>query len=253
MNGVVLAAGFGTRLYPLTRDRAKPLLPVGGRPVVERILEHLLDAPSVEEVVIVTNGRFQEEFRLWHSGLPFPWRLRTQLLCDGVAEPTKRLGAVRDLRLALGEVDPGDGYVVVAGDNLFDFPVTALIQAWRGDEGARGAIAVEEPVPIEERAGKGLACVDGEGRVVAFEEKPEEPSCDRPGASIYAFAPELPNWIDTYLDQGGNPDTPGHFLAWLVGRGTPIAGYPIPGYRFDIGTPERYEKARGFFEGGAPG
>ncbi|NIP59905.1 MAG: NDP-sugar synthase, partial [Gemmatimonadetes bacterium] len=99
----------------------------------------------------------------------------------------------------------------------------------------------------EDRAGKGLACVDGEGRVVAFEEKPHEPSCDRPAAAIYAFAPELPEWIDAYLEEGGNPDAPGHFLEWFVARGTPVAAYPIPGYRFDIGTPERYEEARGFF------
>ncbi|NIP59906.1 MAG: NTP transferase domain-containing protein, partial [Gemmatimonadetes bacterium] len=101
MKGIILAAGFGTRLYPLTRDRAKALLPVGGRPVVERVLERLLDAPAIDDVVVVINGRFEEEFRLWHSGVPFAWRLRTRLVCDGVTEPEDRLGAVGDLRLAL--------------------------------------------------------------------------------------------------------------------------------------------------------
>lgn len=247
MKGVVLAAGFGTRLYPLTRDRAKPLLPVGGRPVVERVLERLLEAPSVDDVVVVTNGRFEDEFRAWLEELPSGWRSRSRLVSDGVTEPEARLGAVRDLRLAAEEVGAAGGFVVAAGDNLFDFPVEELVGAMRGRDGAGAAVAVGDALPPEERAGKGLACVDSGGRVTAFEEKPTDPTCDRPAAAVYAFRSELPGWIDAFLDDGGEADAPGFFLEWLVDRGVAVAAYPFPGYRFDVGTPERYREARAFF------
>lgn len=273
MKAVVLAAGFATRLHPLTLDRPKPLLSVGGRPLLDHILDRVLEtppgmeiagpasaesAPAIEDVWVVTNGRFETRFRDWRRDLPGGRRDRVRIVANGAREASERRGAVRDLRLALShrarEEDPdgnqrGDGFVVLAGDNLFEFPISDLVATWREREGARAAVAVHDPAPLETLSGKGVACVDDEGWVVEVQEKPAQPTCDRRTAALYAFPPELPDWIDTYLEEGGHPDAPGHFLAWLVNdESVPVVAHPIEGYRFDIGTPERLRGAREFFD-----
>jgi len=270
VKGIILAAGFGTRLAPLARDRAKPLLRVGGRPAVDHVLERLAEAPSVGDVTVVVNGRFEDEFRAWSAELPQGLRGRVGVVSDGAQHADERLGAVRDLRLGTeafseggggeggedGAVSPGDeGWVVAAGDNLFAFSVEELVATLRASSGtsaAAAALAVEAPAPAGERAGKGLACVDAEGRVTAFEEKPAQPRCDRPVAAVYAFGPGLPTWIGEFLKEGGDPDAPGYLIEWLVGR-LPVTAHEISGYRFDIGTPERLRRARAFFAGRGEG
>ncbi len=250
MRAVVLAAGFGTRLYPLTRDRAKPLLEVGGRPVVEHLVEKLAAARRVDDVVLVTNGRFEEDFRSWAEGLDPPARRRLGIVSNGVTDPDELRGAVADLRSGLEPVSrPDDGYLVFSADNLFEFSVDGLAEACLDRSRAEAAVAVEAPVSLEEAVGKGVACVDDDGWVVRVEEKPAEPTCRRPVASAYAFRPELPEWIDRYLAEGGAPDPPGRFIAWLAAGPRPVAAFPISGYRFDVGTPERLREARAFFGG----
>jgi len=288
VRAIILAAGFGTRLYPLTRDRPKPLLDLAGRPVIDHILERVFEARSIEDpVVVVTNARFEDDFRRWRSGHDRKWREGIRIVANDVTDADERRGALVDLRLALGDLhdlhptDP-DGFVVIAGDNVFGFPLDELVARMRGPEGddpppggteparARASepsarvgaespprpdrpgavVVVGSPEPVDDLRGKGVACVDVDGRVVRVQEKPDRPECDRRIAAIYAFAPELPAWIDRFLEDGGNPDSPGYFMEWLVDTapgGVRVAAYPVSGYRFDVGTPERLEKAREFF------
>lgn len=274
MRAVILAAGFGTRLHPLTKDRPKALLDLAGKPVIDHVLERVLEADAIRgEIVVVTNARFEAAFRDWAAG-----NAAIRIVANDVTEASRRRGAVADLRLALdsrralhpaGEADDEDrGYVVIAADNVFGFPLDGMVGVLRDREEAGAVVAVHDPEPLRELRGRSVACVDDEGWVTRMQEKAREPDCPRRVAAIYAFGPGLPRWIDGFLEGGGDPDSPGYLLQWLVGRPSAgqglagsertdmdvrVAAHPVSGYRFDVGTPDRLREARAFFEGAKGG
>ena len=238
---VVLAAGYGTRLGALGRDRPKALLPVGGRTVLDRLMVGLVATGAVEGCVVVTNHRFVGQLRSWERDrtLPFPVRI----VDDGTATPGERLGAVGDLALGLDAV-AGAGPVLVAGsDNVFDFSLEGLIRAAAGEEGVDAVVTVVEEDDPERLRASGVAEVDAGGRVTRFREKPDQPASTLAVPPLYLLGEEAAADVERYLEGGGEPDAPGHFLEWLVRRRR-VRAWPAPGPRYDVGTLERYERAR---------
>ena len=249
----LLAAGYATRMYPLTRARAKPLLDVAGRPILAHILDRLVDLDDVSEAVVISNARFAADFRSFaedfvtEQGAKLPLRV----LDDGTTDDAGRLGAIGDLALALREVPPGDeDFVVAAGDNLLGFdlrPVQAELRRRQAPVLVARQVTREGPSAYNEVT---LSSEPGsEGRVVSFREKPPDPRTDLAAIALYFLPARIAEVLPRYLAQGGNPDAPGHFIAWLVGE-TPVFALPMEGEWFDIGSLEGLEHARAHFRPG---
>lgn len=240
VRAVFLAAGFATRLYPLTRDRAKPLLEIGGAPMLTHVLRQVERVPGVRDGVVVANARFHADFVAWRAATQSPVAL--DVLDDGARTNETRRGAVGDLALAL-ESSPADvdAWLVLACDNLFEFDLARLVEpfAARG----RGQLVVRrvpEPAPPSKYS---EVVLDGE-RVASFREKPADPRSDLSAIAVYLLPADLPERVRAYLAEGGNPDAPGYLLAWLAQR-TPLEAVPLDGRWLDIGSADDLARAEG--------
>lgn len=236
---IVLAAGFGTRMGQLGEACPKGLLDVGGGVVMDPILADLERSPQVESIVWVTNDRFAEAYRRWLEGarLETPWIL----VNDGVAHPDQRLGAAGDLALALRETGDADA-LVLGSDNIYSFDVTAALEEMAA-RSCSVAVVLQEECPEVLRSANCVE-VDREGWIVRMEEKPSVPWSNLFVPPVYAYAQATLRRVEEYLAAGGNPDAPGHLLAWLCTREHIWGWRPAGGRRLDIGTPDMLDEAR---------
>jgi glucose-1-phosphate thymidylyltransferase len=236
----LLAAGYATRMYPLTRDRPKPLLEVAGAPILSHILAGVLALDDLSEVVVIANDRFAPQFEDWADALETDVPVR--VLNDGTQRDESRLGAIGDLAFALERVPvKGEDWLVAAGDNLLSFPILALQRVFqeRPSSPLLGVRRVERRGPSSYNE----VVLDSGGRVALFREKPPDPVSELAAIALYFFPPEVADRLAAYLAAGGNRDAPGHFIAWLVDR-LPVRATPIPGAWFDIGSLDGLEEAR---------
>lgn len=235
---MILAAGYATRLYPLTLDRPKHLLEVGGRPILELLLERLPLA-EFDTVHVVTNAKFAPRFREWAESYP----AGIDVIDDGTTSEDDRLGAIGDLHLAIsGGID--DDLLVAAGDNLFSDPLDGFVRF--AQERDAPAIAVYDVGDLEEIKRLSAIDVDAGSRVVSFEEKPERPTSTLAGIALYFYPRSTLPLVSEYISAGNNPDQPGRLLEWLHGR-MPVYAWRVPGRWFDIGTPETLAEAERAF------
>ena len=245
MNVLILAAGYATRLYPLTLTKAKPLLEVAGKPMLEWVLDNLAPVPGINTVYVVTNHKFAADFQAWADGYgrSQPGRKFT-IVDDGSTSDADKLGAIGDIHLVVNrEGLANDDLLVVAGDNLFSEPLADFAQATRGRQAVLGTYDVQDLEAIKKYNNLTL---DAEGRVTNFEEKPAHPTGTITGIALYYYAKETVPMLDTYLEEGNNPDQPGRFVQWLYTR-VPVHTYPVRGTWFDIGSKETLEEANRIF------
>ena len=238
MIAILLAAGYGTRLYPLTRDCAKPLLPVGGRPIIDHLMDRLEACPEIDRYLLVSNARFACDFERWAAARRLSRPL--QVLNDGSTENDNRLGAVADVAFALNSAGAwGQDAYVLATDNLPRFDLLEIVALSRRKRAsAVFACAVADPSQLRRM---GVAELDADGRIVSFEEKPERPKGNLRVPPFYVYpAADLAS-VKGFLAGGNNPDAPGHFLAWLVARGRPVYALRRDEGTYDIGTLESYQ------------
>ena len=245
MKAVILAAGYATRLYPLTLDRPKALLSVGGRPMLDRLLDQLAGVDGLDEVYVVTNSKFAGAFRDWAAGRSGP---AVRIVDDGTIDEESRLGAIGDLDLTIRQARLDDDVLVLAGDNLFSesiapFPVFAL-----GKGGA--ALGVYDVGDLETIRRYAVIELDGDDRVTLLEEKPDEPRSTLAGIALYFYPRSALGLVAEYLAEGNNPDQPGRLVQWLYPR-TPVYGWRVPGRWYDVGSKETLAEAdRAFSSGG---
>ena len=240
IRALFLAAGFATRLYPLTEKQAKPLLEVGGEPMITRLVRQVAACEAVVDGVVVTNAKFHSDFVAWRSALAT--ELPRTLVDDGALTNETRLGAIRDLQLALERApdDEVDGYLVLACDNYLDLDVPALVDRFRAS--GRGQLIVRrvpEPVPPGRYS---EVVLDGD-RVASFREKPTDPRSDLSAIAVYLLPADLPARIAEHLAHDGNPDAPGHLLARIAAT-TPLEATPLTGRWLDIGNRQDLDRAR---------
>ena len=247
MKALILAAGYGTRLYPLTRDRPKPLLPVGGRPLLDPLVENLDRVEGLEEILLVVNGRFEEELRSWADRAAGAVGTPLDVLSNGTREPEERLGAVGDMAFVVDRAEPDDDLLVVAGDNLFEFEIDDMVRAASRRPSADAVVAVERRESTAGLERSGVAVVDDEGWIRRFVEKPRRPPGRTAAAPLHLYGRETLPLIGQYVEAGGETDAPGHFLEWLVPR-RKVWAWTMPGPRHDIGTRESYRETRKHFE-----
>lgn len=244
MKALILAAGYATRLYPLTLDRPKALLPVGGKPMLDHLMEQLEQVEGLDEVYVVTNSKFAEAFREWaagRSGLPL------RIIDDGTVDDDSKLGAIGDLDLTIREAELDDDLIVLAGDNLFSetiapFPVFAL-----GKAGP--ALGVYDVGDLDTIRRYSVIELDDDDRVTRLEEKPERPRSTLAGIALYFYPRSALRYVREYLEDGNNPDQPGRLVQWLYPR-TAVYGWRVPGRWFDVGSKETLAEADRAFTGG---
>jgi glucose-1-phosphate thymidylyltransferase len=237
MRAVILAAGYATRLYPLTLDRPKALLRVGGRPILEHLLDRLGEVRGLDEIHVVTNSRFAGAFREWAAG---PGR-GVRIVDDGTVDEQTRLGAIGDLELAIRTEVIDDDLLVLAGDNLFSESFAPFAEF--GREKGSPALGVYDVGDLDIVRGRYNAIeLDGDDRVVFFEEKPERPTSTLTGIALYFYPRASLRLVSRYLQEGNNPDQPGRLVQWLYPQ-TPVYAWRVPGRWYDVGSKETLAEA----------
>jgi glucose-1-phosphate thymidylyltransferase len=221
MKALILAAGYATRLRPLTDSIPKQLLPVGDRPMVDWILDRIQQT-SADEIHLVTNARFAPDFERWAEDR------NVVIHNDGTTSNDDRLGAVGDIHF----VGLDDDLLVVAGDNLFDYSLADYEAYWRATGGSCVAVLDVRDPELAKRYG--IVDVDENDRITNFVEKPEYPPTTLCATATYLYTRGHARLVETYLEEGNPPDQPGHYVAWLHKR-EPVYAYRFPGEWFDIG------------------
>jgi glucose-1-phosphate thymidylyltransferase len=245
MNALILAAGYATRLYPLTLTKAKPLLEVAGKPMIDWVLDNLAPVPDLARVYVVTNRKFVKDFQAWAEG----YRARKpkfaiEIIDDGSTDDSDKLGAIGDICLAITRHDLAtDDLVVVAGDNLFSEPLDGFVQAAKNSEATLATYDVGDLEAIKKYSS---ITTDRNGLITLFEEKPADPKNTVAGIALYYFSREVIPLFTTYIAAGNNPDQPGRFIQWLYQR-KPVKTFQIGGTWFDIGSKETLEEANQIF------
>jgi glucose-1-phosphate thymidylyltransferase len=235
VKALVLAAGYATRLRPLTNTWAKELLPVGGTPIVDTIVEKIEAVPDVDEIHVVTNARKAAAFERWADGREI------RVHDDATTSNDDRLGAIGDMRFVVEREGIDDDLLVIAGDNLFEFSLADFVAFWRG-KGRASAIAVRDVGSRELVKRYSVVELGPDDRVLDFVEKPPEPQSTLAAIATYLFHREHVPLIEAYLEAGNEPDQPGRFIAWLH-RHEPVFGWRFSGAWFDIGDLEQLQEA----------
>ena len=229
MKALILAAGYATRLRPLTETIAKPLLPIAGRPMVDWILDRIADT-SADEVHLVTNARFARDFERWAEGKG------VRVHNDGTTSNDDRLGAIGDIDF----VGIDDDLLAIASDNLFDYSLAHYEAYWRAKGGS--CVAVHDVGDVGLAKKYGIVDVDEHDRITNFVEKPEDPPTTLCATATYLYRREHAAMVETYLAEGNPPDQPGNFVAWLHRR-VPVYAYRFPGEWYDIGDAQQLLEA----------
>ncbi|MDB6016729.1 MAG: Glucose-phosphate thymidylyltransferase [Pedosphaera sp.] len=245
MKVVILAAGYATRLYPLTLTQPKPLLPVAGKPMIDHVLDNLAGIKEINQVYVVTNAKFADQFQKWADAYrASKTPLNFTIVNDGSTDDTNKLGAIGDLHLVLNREKVDDDIIVVAGDNLFSECLTGFGDFCRGKNAP--VLAVYDVGSLEEVKKYNSISVDSEGRITFFEEKPKHPTSTLTGIALYYYPRSVLPLIHQYIVEGNNPDQPGRLVQWLYPR-VPFYTWKVPGIWFDIGSKETLEEANRIF------
>ncbi|WP_163583472.1 nucleotidyltransferase family protein [Gracilibacillus saliphilus] len=242
MKCIILAAGYATRLYPLTKNKAKPLLEVAGKPILNHITEKVEKVNSIDEVYIVTNEKFTPSFQDWVAS--YQGNKQIIVVNDHTTTNDNRLGAIADIQYVLDQHEIDEDIMVLAGDNLFDFELVDFVHFYQ--EVNADSITAHELDDPEEMKRTGIVEVNAEGLVTSFEEKPQEPKSNLAVPPFYLYKAETLPLFKQYLAEGNNPDAPGNFIPWLIHQ-KPVYAFTFEGLRYDIGTIESYHKVQELF------
>lgn len=237
MKCVILAAGYATRLYPLTENFPKPLLPVQGKAILDYLIEDIDTAGVVDEYLVISNHKYARHFEEWAAGKAQP----ITVVDDGTDTNETRLGAVRDIQFAIEQRGLDDDLLVIAGDNLLDFSLTRFV-AYAKEKGTSCIMRYYEP--SEQKLLKcGVVTVDGNDRITAMTEKSPTPATHWCCPPFYYYTRADARLVKAGIEAGCGTDAPGSYIAWLC-RQTAVHAMEMPGSRFDIGNLESYEQVQ---------
>lgn len=237
MKCLILAAGYATRLYPLTENFPKPLLEVQGKTILDWLIDDIDTLGAVDEYVVISNHKFAHHFDAWAEK-------KTQkitVLDDGTTSNETRLGAVKDIQFAIDELKLDSDMLVMAGDNLLDFSLTKFIR-YAKEKGSSAIMRYYEPE--EKRLLKsGVVTVDSDDRILEMTEKSPNPASHWCTPPFYYYTREDARLVEEGISSGCGTDAPGSYIAWLS-RKTKVFAMEMPGARYDIGNLESYEKVQ---------
>lgn len=238
MHAIILAAGYATRLYPLTENTPKPLLNVAGKPMIEHIIKKLEQIGHISKICIVTNDKFEKHFREWLEN--FDAQKPIEIINDGTKSNEDRLGALGDVHHTINAKKIDDDIIIVAGDNLFELNLSDVANFF--GKRKSNVIVVHDVKSFELAKQYGIVEVDEKNLVINFEEKPSSPKSTLASTGIYLFPKKTIGLINKYIEQGNNPDKTGSFIEWLHKRDA-VHSYVTDKKWYDIGSFEQLEKA----------
>ena len=239
MKTLILAAGYATRMYPLTKDFPKPLLQVGASSILDRLIADVDGIEEVDEHIVVTNASFAHHFEQWKANTKF--RKPITIVNDGTTSNETRLGAVRDILLVIGQLQEPTDLLVLAGDNVVDFSFAGFV-TYAQSKGTSCITCHEEPsIPALQKTG--VLEADEQFKVIALHEKPQNPPSHWAVPPFYLYRKDDLEIISTALEAGCGFDAPGNLAAWLC-KQVEMHAWPLPGRRYDIGDLESYELIR---------
>ena len=245
MKVIILAAGYATRLYPLTLTCPKPLLSVAGKPMIDYVLDNLAAIGGLDRIYIVTNAKFADQFQAWANQYrATKAKLEFIIINDGSTDDSNKLGAIGDLHLVLTREKVNDDLIVVAADNLFNESLEGFGRFCR--EKNAPVLAVYDVGNLEDIKKYNAISIDADDRITFFEEKPKKPTSTITGIALYYYPQATIPLIHRYIAEGNNPDQPGRLVQWLYTR-TPVYVWNVPGLWYDIGSKETLDEANRIF------
>jgi len=240
MKVIIPAAGYATRLYPLTKNKPKALLKVKGRPIIEHIIQRICELPDAQEIFIVTNARFNSNFSRWLKRFASKSRLPIKVLDDGTTDNGSRLGQVGDIQFVIEKEKIRGDLLVVAGDNIFNFSLVPCARFFRKKNTIVNALWDSKSLDVAKQQGIGV--VDETGKFVDFQEKSPEPKSTLTSLGIYFFPASEVRLLKRFIGEGNNADKMGYFMIWLI-KNSAVYGYIYHEKWFDIGWPEALHRA----------
>ena len=243
MKAIILAAGYATRLYPLTENMPKPLLEVSGKTILDFIVEKIERVTEIDELIIVTNNKFAGHFEEWRENGSYSKEIT--VVNDGTLTNETRLGAIGDIQYVIENLDIADDLMILAGDNLFDFELTDFV-SYFNEVGTDCITSYYEENDAQVKRAGVVELIENQ-EVLSFEEKPAQPRSQYCVPAFYLYKRQTLPLFEKYLKEGNNPDAPGHFVPYLINKKT-VHAYLFEGKRYDIGTIESYEAVKTIFE-----
>ena len=235
MKAIILAAGYATRLYPLTKDRPKALLPVAGKPIIDYILEQIRAIPAIDQVITVTNDKFFSHFSDWKDGLKDSRDVT--VLNDGTTDENNRRGAIGDIAYVLQQSNFSEDTLVIAGDNLFTFSLADYYDFFLSKNS--DCVCAKTVADLDALKQLAVAETDNLRKIVHFAEKPENPRSNLAVYAAYMYKAQTLPLFDEYLKQGNSKDAPGYFIEWLYTR-KDVYVYTVNGECYDVGDKSTY-------------
>lgn len=235
MKCIILAAGYATRLYPLTKNFPKPLLKVGSKTIIDWLVDDISTSGKVDEFIVISNHKFVGFFEEWAASK----KINIRVVDDGTCTNEERLGAVKDIQLGISN---DDTYMVIAGDNVLDFSLTKFINFYYEKNASCVMTHIENELAKQQRTA--IITFDENGLIDSYEEKPKEPKGNHAVPPFYIYRSDDIKRIDEALADGCGYDAPGSFAAWLS-RHTDVYAYEMEGKRYDIGDMKSYEACCG--------
>ena len=237
MKCLILAAGYATRLYPLTENFPKPLLEVGGKTILDWLVDDIDTAGLVDEYVVISNHKYACHFDAWAKTKP----MKVTVVDDGTSSNETRLGAVKDIQFAIDALGIDDDMLVIAGDNVLSFSLTRFIRYAQ----EKNTSCIMRYFEAEEKklTKCGVVQIDEQDRILGMEEKPANPKSHWCCPPFYYYTREDASLVAKGIEAGCGTDAPGSYIAWLCTQ-TPVHAMEMPGCRYDVGNLESYERIR---------
>lgn len=244
MKCVILAAGYATRLYPLTENFPKPLLEIKNKTIIDWLIDDIEESKEVSEYIIISNHKFYNHFVDWKDKKKISTKIT--ILDDGTTSNETRLGAVKDIAFAIDKLKLDDDLLVLAGDNILDFSLQDFINYFK----EHNSTCIMRYYTEDEKRLKKSANIkiDSNDKVLEMIEKPDVPISNWCCPAFYIYSKEDVEKVNKALSDGCGYDAPGSFICWLHKKSS-VYAYNMPGKRYDIGTLETYEEVKNSFNG----
>jgi len=239
MKNIVIAAGYATRLGELTKNFPKPLLKIGEKSILGRMLDDIDQIPEIDEHIIVTNHKFAHIFEEWKQK-ECRWQKPITIIDDGTETNDTRLGAVCDLLYAMDKLSIDDDMLVVAADNLLFFSFSEFVE-FAKEKGTSCIMCHEQP-SIEKLQRTGVVELDDQHKVLGMEEKPQVPKSHWAVPPFYIYLKSDLDLVRHSVENGCGKDAPGNLAHYMV-KHTTIHAWPMSAGRFDIGSLDTYYEA----------